>query len=97
MKTTKRTALNKRIEKLVNSKELNKSSLVYGWISNLQKGQVIRPVYSQGRGWASSSLVDKTMELKIVLQKLKIDFLESNDAPKGGRTGHRVDIVTKVN
>ncbi len=46
MKTTKNTVLAKRIEKLVSTKELNKSSLVYGWVNQIVKGETeFRPVF----------------------------------------------------
>lgn len=96
MKTTKRTALNKRIEKLTASKKLMKSSLVYGWVSNLQNNEILRPVYSQGSTWKHSSLVDKSYELTNILKSLKIKFSTGNDAPRGGRTGYYVEIITKI-
>lgn len=96
MKTTTSTTLAKRIEKLVNAKELNKNSLVYAWISSLKSNEVLRPVFSQGSTWKHSSLVDKTTELITVLEKLGIDFELGNDAPKGGKTGAFVKIITKI-
>ncbi len=97
MKTTKNTVLAKRIEKLVSAKELNKTSLVYGWVNSIIEGETeFRPVFSQGRSWKNSSLVDKTNELESVLRKLKLNFSTSNDAPRGGKTGVRIDILTKV-
>jgi len=96
MKTTKKSALAKRIQKLVDSKELNKNSLVYRWIENLYTGDVIRPVFTQGSSWKHSSLVDKSKELEIVLMKLKIGFVAGNDSPRGGRTGYFVKITTKI-
>jgi hypothetical protein len=94
MKTTKSTTLAKRIEKLTISKELNKTSLVYGWVSTLKTGEVLRPVFSQGSTWKHSSLVDKTIELTTVLRKLGIDFVTGNDAARGGKTGYYVKIIT---
>ena len=97
MKTTKSTALAKKIEKLVNAKELNKNSLVYGWVKEIEAGATdFRPVFSQGSSWKHSSLVDKTTELETVLRKLGLSFSTSNDAPRGGKTGVRIDILTKV-
>ena len=97
MKTTKSTTLAKKIEKLVLVKELNKTSLVYGWVNQIVKGEtVFRPVFSQGSSWKHSSLVDKTTELETVLRNLGLNFSTSNDAPRGGKTGVRIDILTKV-
>ena len=96
MKTTKSTTLAKRIEKLVKLKELNKSSLVYSWISNLQSNDILRPVFSQGSTWKYSSLVDKTTELTDILKKLGVEFITGNDAIRGGKTGYFVKITTKI-
>ncbi len=96
MKTTTTAVLNKRIEKLTTSKELNKTSLVYGWVSNLKSNDTLRPVFSQGSSWKHSSLVDKTIELTTVLRKLGIEFTTGNDAPKVGKTGYYVKITTKI-
>ena len=97
MKTTKSTTLAKKIEKLVLAKELNKTSLVYGWVNQIVKGETeFRPVFNQGSSWKHSSLVDKTSEFETVLRKLGLSFSTSNDAPRGGKTGVRIDILTKV-
>lgn len=96
MKTTKASVLAKKIEKLVATKELNKNSLVYGWISNMKSGEEFRPVFTQGSTWKHSSLVDKTYELETVLRKLGVSFLTTNDAPRGGKTGVRIDVLTKI-
>jgi hypothetical protein len=89
----KNSTLSKRIEKL----ELRKNTLVYGMINNLATGDILRPVFSQGRTWKNSSLVDKSRELIIILTLLKLKFKTGNDAPKGGKTGFFVKIITKLN
>ena len=97
MKTSKSTSVVKRIEKLVANKELNKNSLVYGWLNSMVNGEKeFRPVFTQGSTWKHSSLVDKTYELESILRKLNISFSTTNDAPRGGKTGVRVDILTKI-
>ena len=97
MKTTTKSSLVKRIEKLITSKELNKNSLVYGWANQILNGETeFRPVFTQGSSWKYSSLIDKTLEFETILRKLKLSFSTSNDAPRGGKTGVRIDILTKV-
>lgn len=97
MKTTKNTVLAKKIEKLVANKELSKKSLVYNWVNGIVKGErEFRPVFTQGSTWKNSSLIDKTYELEMILRKLNLSFSTSNDAPRGGKTGVRIDINTKV-
>ena len=87
------STLSKRIQKL----ELRKNTLVYGMINNLSTGDIIRPVFSQGRTWKHSSLVDKSRELISALNLLKLKFEIGNDAPRGGQTGYFVKITTKLN
>lgn len=97
MQTTKSTTLAKRIEKLVTGKEIAKSSLVYGWLNEIVNGVTeFRPVFTQGSTWKHSSLVDKSYELATALKKLGLEFKSSNDAPRGGKTGFRIDVTTKV-
>ena len=97
MKTAKTTTIEKSIARLVSNKELSKKSIVYKWVSDLKSKQVLRPVYNQGTSWNSSSLIDKSYELISVLRKLRIEFIEGNDAPRGGKTGYFVQITTKIN
>jgi hypothetical protein len=91
------TTLQKRIEKL----NLSKNSLVYNWVNDLQlfgnkKEHRINCVFTQGSGWKHSSLVDKTIELSIILNRLKLKFTVNNDSPRGGRTGTHIIVLTKV-
>lgn len=92
MKTTKRTSLNRRIEKL----GFSKNSIVGTMISGIKTGDRLRPIYSQGRTWKHSSLVDKSTELKYTLRLLGVEFITGNDAVRGGKTGYFVEITTKI-
>jgi len=97
MKTTKNTVLAKKINKLIAKKELRKGTIVMGWINEILSGEKeFRPVFSQGSNWKSSSLVDKTNELQSALRMLGLNFTTTNDAPRGGKTGVRIDLTTKV-
>ena len=97
MKTTKQTVLAKKVQKLVEAKTITKNSLVYKWISEIIDGKKeFRPIFTQGSTWKNSSLVDKSVEFETVLRNLNIDFSISNDSPRGGKTGYRFDINTKV-
>lgn len=97
MKTTKATVLAKKIEKMGNDKYISKNSLVYGWIKSISnENKTFRPVFTQGSTWKHSSLVDKTTELQLALRHLGLDFTITNDAPRGGKTGLRIDVTTKI-
>ena len=92
----KTSTIQKRLDKLTSSKQLSKSSLVYNWCARLATNEKIRPVFSQGSSWKNSSLVDKSAELTTVLDALKIKYTIGNDAPRGGKTGYFVQILTKI-
>jgi len=96
MKTTSTTVIEKKINVLVSSKKISKSSLVYKWVLNLKTGDVLRPVFSTGSTWRHSALTDKSFELESLLKSLGIDFESGNDAPRGGKTGYYVRILTKI-
>ena len=92
LKTTKRSALNAKIEKL----NFAKNSIVSNMIKNLNTGDKLRPVYSTGGSWRFSSLKDYRVELEKTLRALGISFETGNDATRGGRTGYYVQITTKI-
>ena len=92
LKTTKRSALNAKIEKL----NFAKNSIVGNMIKNLNTGDKLRPVYSTGGSWRFSSLKDYRVELEKTLRDLGISFETGNDATRGGRTGYYVQITTKI-
>jgi hypothetical protein len=97
MKTLSKKSAEKKLAKLVETKQINKTSLVYGWINDIINGYTkFRPAYSQGRNWKSSSLVDKSMEFANALRLMGIEFVSGNDAPKGGRAGVYIHITTKI-
>lgn len=97
MKTTKATVLAKKIEKMGNDKFINRNSLVYGWIKSItNENKTFRPVFTQGSTWKHSTLIDKTRELEVALSFLGLTFSTTNDAPRGGKTGVRIDVLTKI-
>ena len=92
LKTTKRTALNSKIEKL----GLAKNSIILSFIKDMKTGQKLRPVYSTGGSWKYSSLKNYAPELQRTLNNLGIAFITGNDAPRQGKTGYYVEITTKI-
>ena len=92
LKSTKRTVLVQKMNKL----NVSKNSLVYGWVYALQSNEVLRPIFSQGSTWKHSSLIDKSKELTDLLRELNISFSTGNDAARGGKTGYFVKINTKI-
>lgn len=54
-----------------------------------------RPIYYQGSGF-HSRLADHLGELEKVLNALKIKYEVGNDAPRGGKCGTYVRILTKM-
>ena len=97
MKTITKASAEKKLQKLVDQKMINKSSIVYEWMQKLINGQKqFRPVYSQGSSWNHSSLFDRRVEFTSILNRMGIEYEQGNDAPRGGKTGAFVNITTKV-
>ena len=97
MKTSTKNSAEKKLAKLVATKEISKTSIVYGWINELIEGRKeFRPVYSQGSSWKHSSLFDRRVEFTTILKAMGIEFVSGNDAPKGGKTGAFIKITTKI-
>ena len=92
MATTQRNVLNAKIEKL----NFAKNSIVGNLIKDLKTDEKLRPIYSTGGSWKHSSLKDYSKELKIVLEKLKLNYIEGNDGKRGGKTSYYVQITTKI-
>lgn len=93
MKTTTINSLKKRIQKA----NINKTTIVYGWVNEILTGKKeFRPVYSQGSSWKHSTLFDRTREFSATLDILKLEYKIINDAPRGGKTGVKLTIITKI-
>ncbi len=96
-KTLSKGTAEKNLAKLVADKKLNKTSVVYRWISEMLNGETFfRPVYSQGSTWNGSCLFDRQDDFTNVLNMLRISYETGNDAPRGGKTGAFVKIATKI-
>lgn len=97
MKTITKASAEKKLQKLVDEKFINKSSIVYGWMQQLINGEKnFRPVYSQGSSWKHSSIFDRRFEFTTILNRMGIEYTQGNDAPRGGKTGAFINITTKV-
>lgn len=97
MKTISKKSIEKKVIKLVENKEISINSIVYLWLIELINGRIIfRPVYSQGSSWKYSTLRDRRAEFTKVLISLGLEYESGNDAPRGGKTGAFVKIITKI-
>ena len=97
MKTLSKKSAEKKLIKLAVTKEISKNSIVYSWINSLIEGRKeFRPVYSQGSSWKHSSLFDRRAEFTKILDLLSIEYESGNDAPRGGKTGAFIKIITKI-
>ena len=97
MKSTSAAQIEKKLAKLVDSKVVNKTSIIYGWVKEIIGGnKVFRPVYSQGSSWKHSSLFDRTFEFTNILKMLDIEYTLTNDSPRGGKIGALLTITTKI-
>ena len=97
MKRISKNAATQKLAKLVEEKKIRKGSMVYGWINEVIEGKKeFRPVYSSGATWRFSALHDKSITFSIILGYMGIEYIKGNDAPRGGRTGLFIRIVTKI-
>lgn len=103
MKTLSKSNGLKKLAKL----SVNKSTFAYKIVSELLGvqtgkyptyaviGNKIRPVHTSGRGRFCSNL-DYTQQVISLLNQLDIEYMFTNDAPKGGLTGNLITITTKI-
>lgn len=92
MKTTTKTTMLKKIEKL----NPNKTSKAYEYVMSAINGsKIIRPCYTNGSG-RFITLQDHTLSCKVILNQLGLIYEVGNDAPRGGKTGTFITIKTKI-
>lgn len=90
--TITRSELNAKIA----AKKFAKNNIVGNLLADIQQGKKIRPIYSSSGSWKHSSLIDKSFQLKIVLKEFGLQFVEGNDAPRGGKTGYYIEITSTI-
>ncbi len=56
----------------------------------------LRTVYTLGRSGRSQTLHNYTPEVGVCLTLIGIDYVVENDAPKGGKTGFHIRVLTKI-
>ena len=101
MRTSKRSAAEKRLNALTvrsetNAYPLSKSSNVYKLAVSAVNGEkVLRPCHIHGRGRFCSN-IDCTDRLAVVLEKIGFEFEKGNDGPRGGLTGNFIKVTTKI-
>lgn len=106
MKTLSKSNGLKKLEKLVNSKretkfgvfkDYNKSQKSYKFVKQvIETGEkTIKPAYTSGSGRYTSNQ-DHTAHTCKMLNELGIEFILSNDAPRGSVTGNLITITTKI-
>jgi hypothetical protein len=97
LKTISQANFVKKIEKLVENKEVKKSTHVHNLLIQASNGwKDLRTVWSTGGSWKYSKLNDFTTDVTRQLDKIGIAYEIRNDAPKGGKTGKHIFILTKV-
>lgn len=55
----------------------------------------IRPIFYQGTG-RYTSVVDRSNEVKHILTTAGVEFVEGNDAPRGGRVGYFIIVTSEI-
>ena len=102
MKTLSSKSASSKLEKLTIKSETNqfpisKNSIAYKFALEIIAGaKQIRPCYTSGTGRFCSNQ-DHTDSLKVLLNKIGIEYTFSNDSARGGLTGNLITITTKIN
>jgi hypothetical protein len=95
----KLTTITKRMEALVNesSHRSLKGTVAYRMVNNaIATGELIRPCYTSGSGRFTTNL-DYTSDVIRLLTNLGLKYADGNDAPRGGKPGNWIKIITKIN
>lgn len=100
MKTTTSTAATKRLVKSSVLKNTVAYRIVYDLIqgTNIEGrilGGVIRANYTSGSGRYTSNMTHGYAVARL-LTEIGIEFVEGNDSPRGGETGHFIKVTTKI-
>ena len=100
MKSTKKTAAEKRLTKV----SVGKNSIPYRVVMDVLNGtnktykvygNTIKPVHTSGKGRFTTNL-NYTNQIRYLLSKIGIDTVLTNDSPRGGLTGNLLTITTKL-
>lgn len=100
----KKAKLNAKLIKVASGQpKIGKSSISYKCVADVINGtntsgcvhnNIIRPVYTRGSGkW--TNIADHSAETTRLLDALKIKYIAGNDAPKGGRCGYFIKIISR--
>lgn len=99
MKTTKKTAVTKRLLALkdYSGKPISKTSKAYEYVMTIINDGVkmLHPNYTSGSG-RYISIQEHASATKDLLKKLGIEFETGNDAPRGGKCGEYIKITTVI-
>lgn len=98
MKTISQSNAKKRLFKIVDAKRLNKRSREFKLVADAidQRCRRIDTVWTTGSSWKYSSLINETASVSRILTEIGIEFKTENDAPRGGKTGEHLVLVTKI-
>ena len=92
MKTLTKKSAEAKLLKLT----VSKSSIAYKLVKQVVEGaKEIRPVHING-SWGFRSNQDHTVNTTTLLDLMGIEYVLSNDSPRGGLTGTLITITTKI-
>ncbi len=98
----KTETLNKRLEKRYNGSKTSKAYRIVKDLINgtnktfaIERKNLIRPVDTSGAGRFTSNL-DYTNDVEKLLALLGVKYESGNDAPRGGKTGNFIKVLTKI-
>lgn len=98
-KTIQRNVLLKRLQESNQAKNSFAYRLMNDFITGNDSwsiiGNQLRTCHTSGNGRFTTNL-DYTSDVQLLCKKLRLLTETGNDAPKGGKTGNYVRIITKI-
>lgn len=97
----KASTLKKRLESRYKGSKASKAykivkDLIHGTTkTGMVYDYTIRPVHTSGSKRYTSNL-DYTKDVEKLLRTLGVKFKSGNDAPRGGKTGNYIIVLTKI-
>lgn len=88
----KKETIKKRLEKANVNKTSSAYKLLKKWLND-DGNTIIRSCWESGRGRFTTNL-DYTSQLERLLTSLKVRYISGNDAPRGGKTGNYIKILS---
>ena len=96
LKSISRLSLIKKNDKLMIEQKISSNSHLSSFLNQLKNGITkLRPVFYTGNS-RNTKTIDVSNELYKAIEKLNLKTVQGNDAPRGGKTGYYLEVLTKI-